>query len=305
LLLYHVQFGLLIEPRLCLEYRQHAERSGEAKILSRTRRRTILIFSFPSAQLSHGLKFSQGSRADAQARPRLQTRDLRENEPLARPPLRARAMRAEPPRRSRPRPHKLVVAGTVPLFFRREARDLRSALHRRSHDRILVLIRGDPPSAPESRSRDRSPLPPPLHRAGVTPLGDAMFRSAQLTRPGRTAARSAAVQNRDRSKLRCLERSRVCSAPLRASALRAALRPGHEIPFDRNMLQLPHSNVLNRPRSRRVSARRTTTLRLICRKTRYAATRSAPPGGTRSKGSRILTIVPLPSGPDVAIVPPS
>jgi hypothetical protein len=38
---------------------------------------------------------------------------------------------------------------------------------------------------------------------------------------------------------------------------------------------------------------------------RYAATRSAPPGGTRSKGSRILTIVPVPSDADGTIVPPS
>jgi hypothetical protein len=81
-------------------------------------------------------------------------------------------------------------------------------------------------------------------RAFAHPTGDSIrsksaldvFRPAQLTRPGRTAARSDAVQNRDRSKLRCLERSRVCSAPLRANALRAALRPGHEIPFDRDML---------------------------------------------------------------------
>jgi len=38
---------------------------------------------------------------------------------------------------------------------------------------------------------------------------------------------------------------------------------------------------------------------------RYAASRSAPPGGTRSKGSRILTVVPGPSDPDGTIVPPS
>lgn len=36
-----------------------------------------------------------------------------------------------------------------------------------------------------------------------------------------------------------------------------------------------------------------------------SATRSAPAGGTRSKGSRILTIVPISSDPDGAIVPPS
>src|ERR1700732_3152814 len=35
------------------------------------------------------------------------------------------------------------------------------------------------------------------------------------------------------------------------------------------------------------------------------AARSAPPGRTRSKGSRILTTVPAPSAPDGAIVPPS
>jgi hypothetical protein len=38
---------------------------------------------------------------------------------------------------------------------------------------------------------------------------------------------------------------------------------------------------------------------------RYAAMLSAPPGGTRSKGSRTLTIVPVPSDPDGTIVPPS
>jgi hypothetical protein len=38
---------------------------------------------------------------------------------------------------------------------------------------------------------------------------------------------------------------------------------------------------------------------------RYTATRPAPPRGTTSKGSRILTIVPVPSDPDAAIVPPS
>ena len=43
----------------------------------------------------------------------------------------------------------------------------------------------------------------------------------------------------------------------------------------------------------------------ICLKPRYAATRSAPPGGTRSKGSRILTVVPGPSDSDGMIVPPS
>jgi hypothetical protein len=40
-------------------------------------------------------------------------------------------------------------------------------------------------------------------------------------------------------------------------------------------------------------------------KPHYAAARSAPPGATRSKGSRILTTVPAPSAPDGAIVPPS
>src|ERR1700693_242016 len=38
---------------------------------------------------------------------------------------------------------------------------------------------------------------------------------------------------------------------------------------------------------------------------RYAAVRSAPPGGTRSKGSRILTVVPVGSCIDGMIVPPS
>jgi hypothetical protein len=37
----------------------------------------------------------------------------------------------------------------------------------------------------------------------------------------------------------------------------------------------------------------------------HAAIGSAPPGETRSKGNRILTVVPIPSDPDAAIVPPS
>ena len=38
---------------------------------------------------------------------------------------------------------------------------------------------------------------------------------------------------------------------------------------------------------------------------RYAAKGSAPLGGSRSKGSRILTIVPVASGLDATIAPPS
>ena len=61
----HVQLGLLIEPRPRVEYRQQAERnreSGHHEILSRNGQRTIHIFGYPSAQLSHELKFSPGSR---------------------------------------------------------------------------------------------------------------------------------------------------------------------------------------------------------------------------------------------------
>ena len=47
------------------------------------------------------------------------------------------------------------------------------------------------------------------------------------------------------------------------------------------------------------------TLKPISMKARYAASRSVPPGGTKSKGSRILTIVPFPSDPDGTILPPS
>jgi hypothetical protein len=43
----------------------------------------------------------------------------------------------------------------------------------------------------------------------------------------------------------------------------------------------------------------------ISPKARYAAICPAPPGGTRSKGRRILTVVPVSSFFDGAIVPPS
>ncbi len=53
-------------------------------------------------------------------------------------------------------------------------------------------------------------------RTRVKPAYDAAF-------PGRSAARSGALQSRGRTKRRCLVRSRFCEA-----ALRAASRPGHE-----------------------------------------------------------------------------
>lgn len=58
-------------------------------------------------------------------------------------------------------------------------------------------------------------------------------------------------------------------------------------------------------RSPRVIAVTRQQRRMRDSKAHYAATRSAPPDGTRSKGSRTLTIVPVPSDLDETIVPPS
>jgi hypothetical protein len=71
----------------------------------------------------------------------------------------------------------------------------------------------------------------------------------------------------------------------------------------RQMLERAFNAAVQSPRQTREIALMTSSP--ISLQARYAATRSAPPGGTRSKGSRILTIVPVPSDADGTIVPPS